>query len=68
VQEWKLGWVVSPSSIASIRSAIADFLASFPDLGLYRKNCRAAAERFCWENEKKIYVDFIEEAMKGRRS
>jgi glycosyltransferase involved in cell wall biosynthesis len=65
VREWKLGWVVSPSSVESIRTALAEFLAVFPELAAYRANCRAAAERFCWENEKKIYVDFMEKAIKG---
>ncbi len=65
VRQWKLGWVVSPSSVESIREALAGFLAVFPDLAAYKKNCLAAAEKFCWENEKKVYLDFIKEAMEG---
>ena len=67
VRQWKLGWVVSPSSVDSIRAALAGFLAVFPDLAEYKKNCLAAAETFCWENEKKVYLDFMEEAMTGGR-
>jgi glycosyltransferase involved in cell wall biosynthesis len=65
VRQWKLGWVVSASSVDSIRAALAGFLAMFPDLAEYKKNCLAAAETFCWENEKKVYLDFMEEAMTG---
>ncbi|HMD67397.1 MAG TPA: glycosyltransferase [Chitinivibrionales bacterium] len=68
VREFKLGWVVSPSSVESIREALAGFLSAFPDLAAYKKNCLAAAEKFCWENEKKVYLDFMEEAMEGSKA
>jgi|GEM_PF-3163308 len=66
VRDWNLGWVVSPSSVESIREALAGFLAAFPDLAAYKKNCLAAAEKFCWEKEKEAYLDFMEDAMTGR--
>jgi|WetSurMetagenome_2_1015567.scaffolds.fasta_scaffold00656_16 glycosyltransferase involved in cell wall biosynthesis len=68
VRQWKVGWVVSPSSVDDIRAALAEFLAAFPNLSAYKKNCLAAAEQFCWEKEKKAYLDFMEEAMGGTRA
>jgi glycosyltransferase involved in cell wall biosynthesis len=63
VREWDVGWVVSAASVESIRQAIKAFLSALPDLEKYRKNCAKAAQRYCWENEKKVYLEFIEEAM-----
>jgi glycosyltransferase involved in cell wall biosynthesis len=65
VREWNVGWVTSPSSVERIRAALAQFLNVFPNLEQYRTNCRLAAERFCWEREKNVYVDYINEAMIG---
>jgi glycosyltransferase involved in cell wall biosynthesis len=63
VREWDLGWVVSTASVESITQAIKAFLSALPDLEKYRKNCTAAARQYCWENEKKVYLEFIEEAL-----
>lgn len=63
VRDWKVGWVVSPSSIDSIRQAISGFLATYPHHEEFKKNCAAAAARFCWEKEKLRYIDFIETAL-----
>jgi glycosyltransferase involved in cell wall biosynthesis len=63
VREWNLGWVVSPLAVESIRSGLAEFLKAFPRLGVYKKNCAAASVRYCWETEKKTYVEFIEQAI-----
>jgi glycosyltransferase involved in cell wall biosynthesis len=59
VRTWDIGWVVNPASQKSIEEAIAGFCAAFPDLSRYKANCRRAARQFCWENEKKQYLDFI---------
>ncbi len=67
VREWNVGWVVSPSSVNSIRGALADFLAALPNLESFRASCAAAATRFCWDREKKAYLHFMEDAM-GRRA
>jgi glycosyltransferase involved in cell wall biosynthesis len=63
VREWDVGWVVCAANIESIRQAIKTFLTELPDLEKYRKNCAKAAQQYCWENEKKVYLEFIEEAM-----
>jgi glycosyltransferase involved in cell wall biosynthesis len=63
VREWGLGWVVSAASVESIRQAIKDFLTAMPNLEKYRENCARAARQYCWENEKKVYLEYIEEAM-----
>lgn len=63
VREWDVGWVVSAASVESIRQAIKAFLSALPDCEKYRKNCAKAAQHFCWENEKKVYLEFIKEAM-----
>jgi glycosyltransferase involved in cell wall biosynthesis len=63
VREWDIGWVVSASSVESIRQAIKAFLSALPDIGKYRKNCARAAQQYCWENEKKVYLEYIQEAM-----
>jgi glycosyltransferase involved in cell wall biosynthesis len=63
VRQWKVGWVVSPGSIDSIQEALSGFLAAYPNLAEFKKNCAAAAAEFCWEKEKLKYLDFIEEAL-----
>ncbi|HUI91828.1 MAG TPA: glycosyltransferase [Chitinivibrionales bacterium] len=63
VKEWDVGWVVSGADVESIRQAIKKFLLSLSDAEKFRKNCARAAQKYCWENEKKSYLQFIEEAM-----
>jgi glycosyltransferase involved in cell wall biosynthesis len=62
VRQWKVGWVVSPSSIDSIRKALSGFCATYPHHEEFKKNCAVAAAQFCWEKEKLRYIDFIENA------
>jgi hypothetical protein len=63
VREWDVGWVVAAASVESIRQTIKAFLSALPDIEKYRTNCEKAAQHYCWENEKKVYQEFIEEAM-----
>jgi glycosyltransferase involved in cell wall biosynthesis len=68
VREWNIGWVVRPASKESMQKGIADFLAAFPDLAEYKKNCAKAAERYRWDVEKKAYVAFITDALGARET
>jgi glycosyltransferase involved in cell wall biosynthesis len=65
VRQWKVGWVVLPGSVESIRKALSEFLATWPDHDGLKKNCAAAAAQFCWEKEKPRYIDFIENAFEN---
>jgi glycosyltransferase involved in cell wall biosynthesis len=64
VRQWNVGWVVAPSSIESIQKAISEFLSEHPDHAALRKNCAAAAKQFCWDREKRRFLDFTEAALR----
>ncbi len=65
VRTWNIGWLVSPSSIESIQKALASFLQTLGNQSLIKNNCAKAAKQFCWEKEKKQYVEFIKESLCG---
>jgi len=63
VRKWNVGWLVSPSSIESIQNALADFLKTYGKQTEIKKNCAEAAKQLCWENEKKHYLEFIDQSL-----
>jgi glycosyltransferase involved in cell wall biosynthesis len=65
VRASNLGWVVDPDSQASVTEAVALFSrSSDAELREIGRRSRTAAQRFCWEQERVAYLDYVREALR----